>query len=369
MVSLNCLICKKDFKSLSSLQKHIKTMHKEIKIEDYYDKNISKEKRPKCVFCGEKCSFIGFTKGYKKICNNKECVSKSRATYTIEYGMKMENLTKFEAQDRLNSLNKDRCKTYKKTIKVKLEENPDFNKERSHQCVEYWLKRGYDKKQSKKKVEEVLEHLHDKTWEKRRNNPDLYQDINTTQIGYWLKKGFSKKEAKEKIKERQRTFTLKKCIIKYGEEKGTEIYNERNRKWSELMEEKYLNGEYTRFGDNFVSKVETELIDEIIYHSSIEETEIIRQYRVKINRVYNIDFKYKNKLIEFFGDYWHCNPSLYENEYFHKNKDMFAYEIWNYDNQKIKDLKSKFDVLVVWENEYKENPDDVIEKCIKFLNE
>jgi hypothetical protein len=162
----------------------------------------------------------------------------------------MLDLSEEDAIIRLNDLNNDRKKTFKKTVKEKLRENPNFNREKSHQCIEYWLKRGSSKKEVVKKVKEVLEHLHEKTWDKRRKNPELYQDVNTTQIGYWLKKGFSETESRQKIKERQKTFTLEKCVEKHGLEKGTEIYNERHIKWSEKMENINLNIEDVYCLDN-----------------------------------------------------------------------------------------------------------------------
>lgn len=74
--------------------------------------------------------------------------------------------------------------------------------------------------------------------EKRKANPELYTDIQTNQIGYWLKQGYTEQEAKELLSERQRTFTLKKCIQKYGEERGIEKWKERQKKWQETLNAK-----------------------------------------------------------------------------------------------------------------------------------
>lgn len=43
---------------------------------------------------------------------------------------------------------------------------------------------------------------------------------NATKIDYYLVRGYSEQDAKKALRERQRTFTLEKCIAKYGEEKG-----------------------------------------------------------------------------------------------------------------------------------------------------
>ena len=45
--------------------------------------------------------------------------------------------------------------------------------------------------------------------------------LSETQLDYWIeKKGYNEEEAKIKLSERQSTFSLEKCISKYGEEEG-----------------------------------------------------------------------------------------------------------------------------------------------------
>ncbi len=62
----------------------------------------------------------------------------------------------------------------------------------------------------------------------KKNNASI---VHTTSLEYWLNKGYSEEEAKKKLSERQRTFTLEKCIEKYGEEEGKRIYEDRQRRW------------------------------------------------------------------------------------------------------------------------------------------
>ena len=71
---------------------------------------------------------------------------------------------------------------------------------------------------------------------KRKKKND---DILPNQYKYWIKKGYSEEEAKAKVCERQSTFTLEKCKQKYGIEKGTIIFNERQRKWKQKIFNKY----------------------------------------------------------------------------------------------------------------------------------
>lgn len=53
----------------------------------------------------------------------------------------------------------------------------------------------------------------------------------STKIKYWLNKGYTEEEANNKLSERQATFTLDKCMARYGEEKGTDIWVDRQRRW------------------------------------------------------------------------------------------------------------------------------------------
>jgi G:T-mismatch repair DNA endonuclease (very short patch repair protein) len=63
-----------------------------------------------------------------------------------------------------------------------------------------------------------------------------------------------------------------------------------------------------------------------------------------------------NLLIEYNGDYWHCNPKKYEADYYNKKKNKTAKEIWEYDKNKLY-LAKKYDYncIVIWETDYKKN--------------
>lgn len=46
-----------------------------------------------------------------------------------------------------------------------------------------------------------------------------------------------------------------------------------------------------------------------------------------------------------------------------------AKEIWKSDENKMNLIQSKeYKVLVVWDSEYRKNPQQTLEKCIEFLN-
>lgn len=88
-------------------------------------------------------------------------------------------------------------------------------------------------------------------------------------------------------------------------------------------------------------------------------------------------FMYKNmcsftlkKCIEFNGDYWHCNPIKYNETYIHPIIKLSAKDIWKKDFLKNKwNIDRGYNVLVIWESEYRKYPQQVIDSCIKFINE
>lgn len=59
-----------------------------------------------------------------------------------------------------------------------------------------------------------------------------------TRIEYYLNKGYTQEESELLLKERQTTFSLEKCIEKYGEELGVEIFNNRQEKWQNTLKSK-----------------------------------------------------------------------------------------------------------------------------------
>lgn len=59
-------------------------------------------------------------------------------------------------------------------------------------------------------------------------------------------------------------------------------------------------------------------------------------------------------LIEYNGDYWHCNPEIYEEGYYNQKKSKTAKEIWEHDQEKIDKGKEKgYTVIVFWEKQFK----------------
>lgn len=81
-----------------------------------------------------------------------------------------------------------------------------------------------------------------------------------------------------------------------------------------------------------------------------------------------VDFTNK-KIIEYNGDFWHCNPKFYNESYINKVKQKTSKEIWEYDKIKNDYMENKvYNVLVIWEYDFKHNREKTIKQCIEFIN-
>lgn len=60
--------------------------------------------------------------------------------------------------------------------------------------------------------------------------------------------------------------------------------------------------------------------------------------------------------IECYGDYWHCNPALYEPDFYHRSLHFTAAEKWRRDQVRQRQLtKQGYDVHIVWERDRRFN--------------
>lgn len=86
------------------------------------------------------------------------------------------------------------------------------------------------KKAGKKsaQIQEKLRKTNYKEWAKKMPNTKYY----------WIEHGYSEDEAIKKVKERQTTFTKEICIEKYGEQEGLKIWQDRQNKWQQTLNNK-----------------------------------------------------------------------------------------------------------------------------------
>lgn len=231
--------------------------------------------------------------------------------------------------------------------------------------------------------EEITDRINELIKRSTKNRIDRHND--NTKIEYYIKRGCSLEEAKQKLAERQATFSLKKCIQKYGIEEGTRIWKERQSKWQNTLNNLPLE-EKNRIYNNKIKSIErireqcfangySKISQELF--QSIHKNKYIQKYTdiyyaifgTKPNNEYEIQLYYENenkpsitifldfyikslnKCIEFDGDYWHSLEEV-------KEKDI----------EKDKILNSLgIQVLHIKECDYCKDPKKITNKCIKWL--
>ena len=232
-------------------------------------------------------------------------------------------------------------------------------KERSPYAIEFW-RRKYPNK-TEEEITTLWEEFHKDTLAKVTSGC-----THTTTLEFYINNGYSKEDSEKLRSERQRTFTLEKCITKHGEEEGRRIYKERQDKWSKKIK---LN--FEKFGDGrspsskFANSMITSICNELNLEIPKKEKWISNG-----KLAYSYDFTLGKKIIEFNGDYWHMNPKVYSPDYFNKNTKFTAKEKWQKDDDKINLAKEKgYDVLVIWEKDFNDDKETQIQKCLQFLRQ
>ncbi len=90
------------------------------------------------------------------------------------------------------------------------------------------------------------------------------------------------------------------------------------------------------------------------------------------NNLYVVDMYIPkfNLILEFYGDYWHCNPEKYNRNYFHVHKQLTSQEVWNYDRIRIQEIinHTNVNVLVIWESDWKKNKIQQISHINTLIN-
>lgn len=193
--------------------------------------------------------------------------------------------------------------------------------------------------------------------------------INTEE--YFIDK-YGIEEGKKKYKElnRLKSQNLELFINKYGEDMGIKL-------WLERTIEKNVKHAlfYSKISQELFIKLEEIYKDKFEkFYYGIKNTNNgeFHIYDEVNKRFYFYDFVIEDIkfAIEFNGDYWHANPNIYKPDELVniRNKKLKACEIWekdNYKNNKLKELG--YNLIIVWENDYRKNSYEVIERIKKEI--
>ena len=211
------------------------------------------------------------------------------------------------------------------------------------------------------------EHLSDEDKNKARRQKCYCRDredfdeiklASNTTLEYYLSKGMGEDEAKHALRKRQTTFSLEKCIEKYGEVEGIKRFKERQEKWL---------SNFKRYGFSIVSqnlfwKIFEETKLDCIFATNNNGTyddEHNLEYKVEVETSYvKLDFYIPslNKWIEFDGDYWHGEKRGNQERDRYREKLIF---------EAIPGIQLKR----VKERDYRKNPEKIVNECVEWILE
>ena len=184
---------------------------------------------------------------------------------------------------------------------------------------EYWINKGYTREEAiiemnKMKPNNELYFTNkfgtDGKVLYRKAKKDHGINHSVRRYEYWINKGYTKEEADIKISNIQTTFTLDKCIEKYGEKRGIEVYNNRQKRWVEKIQNKEnideinakkasktINFFKEKFGVNWVNEIcnhffknDTIIIDILNFYLKCKDI-------IKTVKYIKKKYEYNNKLI------------------------------------------------------------------------
>jgi G:T-mismatch repair DNA endonuclease (very short patch repair protein) len=83
---------------------------------------------------------------------------------------------------------------------------------------------------------------------------------------------------------------------------------------------------------------------------------------------YKPDILVDNKIIEFYGTYWHCHESLFSETDYNSSIGMTATEKRDFDSNRIIYLQSiGYHVMIIWEHEWNKDKEAVKKDILSFL--
>lgn len=179
----------------------------------------------------------------------------------------------------------------------------------------------------------------------------------STRIDYWLKKTNGDIEkAMLLLTERQTTFSLEKCIARYGEEAGLKRWHARQEKWLK----NYKKQNFSQISQKLFNRImEIYQSTQVYYATRLREDMkeyINKEYRLVLNSGKTIlpDFidLEKKKIIEFDGTYWHGQQISNPQREKKREQDI---------------LQSGYQLLRIREEDYLRNPNNVLQECLNFL--
>ena len=244
-----------------------------------------------------------------------------------------------------------------------------FTKYGSTRSMDYWVTRGYTEEEALCEIKNIQSSYSNRHTKTSRKSP--------RQIKFWTNKGLTEEEAKKevgKIQGRGKTFYKNKGLTEGEIEKKIQLRNERwvaslaetlkhdnfnkrkGKTFSQLVErhgeekaEKIIRNRLCNFSGQ--SNIEKAIFEKYFQPNGFKRSFYLMNPETTRPLIYDYYHSESKVLIEFNGDFWHCNPTQFTEDYFHPIIQKTAKEIWAKDERK-KTLAAQhgFELAVLWES-------------------
>ena len=319
------------YENLSQYQKY-----QIIEVHEYLGENLHNNRDwYNSVMFFVKYNLDNYVERIKKL---KQINNSTLESFIIRYGNNVGN-------EKYNKANVEKTKhlihdsKIQKDRSLKSKATKKGNRDHSIRCKEYWIKKGFTENQSIN----IVSSLQKRKWddESKKKYKNTFNNKSKEEIkNINLKKGHSIKSIMARGYTREEAEILSICY-----------YKKRNSR-SKISQE-YFNSIIRDF-----NKIE------VFYFND-------HQYEYSIDR-YNVDFydKETKTVIEFYGDYWHGNPTKYNLT--DKVYKKTVSEIQEYDKKRkfiIENDKQVNNFFIIWESEYRKNKNECVKLTKKLLKE
>lgn len=233
-------------------------------------------------------------------------------------------------------------------------------------------------------------------WFKDVENKKKFDDARSfpSEVKYWIRKGHTPEEAQEIISGRQRKTALlqnnektKRLMTekRSGDKNSMSLSSISKRHGVSREEARKLTNAFGRsgelhpmFGKHHTNESKSKIVANMKHtfsHTSKGEKLLQKQLMELFPdaicnapiSTFNVDVfvPTKNMIIEYFGDFWHCNPEKWNADDYNKRLHLTASEKWDYDERRLKILRSMgYNVFVIWESAFKKStslPKEIID--------
>lgn len=327
-------------------------------VNDIHDKK-------KCMYCNEGLvNFKSFNKGYVKYCS-QTCVGKASSTEEKKEKYKKSCLKKYGVENASKS-EKVKNKKVETTLKNYGVDNPSRSKSIKKKKIETCLKNyGVEHPMMSKEVMDKSKETHLRE-RGVSHHMKTEKSMNAQKRTNLERYGVSHVMELKSIQKKRKETNLKR----YGVEFPAKLDSVKKKsKETMLKNGTILTG---------TSKMSRDLFREIL--KIIKDVSKIYTYdnngeyfvRNDLESYYAYDFvdSVNKKVIEFNGDVFHANPKRFsETDKPNPFNEMTSIEIWQKDKTKLDFIKNKeFEVLVVWEEDWLSDKNEVIRECLQFLS-